>query len=412
MGHAAVYTISNFAVAGVPFLLLPVLTRVLNPEEYGAIAMFTIIVAFLTVGAGLNVHGAVMVRYFDQGKFCISTYITTALLILGSTSIALGLIVLTASPLLEKLTGLPVAWLMLAVIVAACQFIVQLLLTMWQASRQPTRFAAFRVSHAMVDGTASVLLVVVFALSWEGRLVGLSAAWMVSAIAALWLLLRNGWLTTSVSGAYAKDALRYGVPLVPHALAGLVLAMADRFLVTNLLDLTATGIYMVAVQVGLILQIAADAFNKAFAPWLMAALKQKNNHRDKKIVQYTYGYFGLILTTAFVAGFFSEFIIKILAGEQYQSAAEVARYILIGNAFVGMYYMVTNYVFYSRRTELLSIMTTIVGGITLALSWYLIQHAGIVGAAQAFMTGQILMFLGTWFLANRCHPMPWRLKPI
>ena len=34
-GHAAIYTLSNFAVAGVPFLLLPVLTRVLDPAAYG-----------------------------------------------------------------------------------------------------------------------------------------------------------------------------------------------------------------------------------------------------------------------------------------------------------------------------------------------------------------------------------------
>lgn len=412
LGHAAAYTISNFAVAGVPFLLMPVLTRALNPEEYGAIAMFTVIVAFLAVGAGLNVHGAVMVRYFDQDKFCISTYVTTALAILGSTSAALGVIVLLTGPFLKKFTSLPEDWLLLAVMVAACQFIVQLLLTMLQASQKPAQFAAFRIGHALVDGAISVLLVVIFALSWEGRLIGISAAWMFSAVVAGGILFRSGWLTGSISKAYAKDALRYGVPLVPHALAGPALALADRFLVTNLLDLTATGVYMVAVQVGLILQIAADAFNKAFAPWLMAALKRKDSNRDIRIVKYTYWYFGLILTTALIAGVFSELIISTLAGEQYQSAAELIKYVLIGNAFIGMYYMVTNYIFYSRRTEILSIMTITIGVITLFLSWILIQKAGIVGAAQGFMIGQFLMFSGTWFLANRCHPMPWRLKPI
>lgn len=409
-GDAAIYTISNFAVAGVPFLLLPMLTRALSPDAYGAVAMFTVVVSFFAVGAGLNVHGAVMVRYFDPEKFCISTYVSTALFILGFTSLVLTLAVVAGSNHLENLTGLPMNWLLLAVCVAACQFIVQLLLTLWQSSKQPAKFAAFRFSHATMDGMVSLLLVVTFALSWEGRLLGISTAWTVSAVAALWFLFRSGWFARSVKKDHAVDALRYGVPLVPHAIAGLVLAMTDRFLVTNLLDLTATGIYMVAVQVGLILQIAADAFNKAFAPWLMETLKHNDYSRDKRIVKYTYGYFGLILTVAVVAGFFSEFIIKLLAGEQYESAAEVAKYTLVGNAFVGMYYMVTNYIFYSRRTELLSLMTATVGLITVGLSWYLIQKSGIVGAAQAFMVGQVLMFFGTWFLANRCHPMPWRLR--
>lgn len=407
-GDTAIYTLSNFAVAGVPFLLLPVLTRALSPDAYGAVAMFTVVVSFFAVGAGLNVHGAVMVRYFDPEKFCISTYVSTALFILAFTSLILTLVVVVGGNHLENLTGLPMNWLLVAVCVAACQFIVQILLTLWQSSKQPAKFAAFRFSHSTMDGMVSLLLVVAFALSWEGRLLGISTAWTASAAAALWFLFRSGWLARSVRKDYAVDALRYGVPLVPHAIGGLVLAMTDRFLVTNLLDLTATGIYMVAVQVGLILQIAADAFNKAFAPWLMETLKHNDHSRDKRIVKYTYSYFGLILTVAVVAGFFAEFIINLLAGEQYQSAAEVARYTLVGNAFVGMYYMVTNYIFYSRRTELLSLMTTTVGLITIGLTWYLIQESGIVGAAQAFMVGQILMFFGTWFLANRCHPMPWR----
>lgn len=407
-GDAATYTISNFVVAVVPFLLLPVLTRALSPDAYGAVAMFSVVVSFFAVVAGLNVQGAVMVRYFDPEKFCISTYVSTALLILLFTTLVLTLAVVAGSNHLENLTGLSINWLLLAVCVAACQFIVQLLLTLWQSSKQPAKFAVFRMSHATMDGLVSLLLVVTFALSWEGRLFGISTAWAVSAVAALWILFRSGWLEISVKKDCAVDALRYGVPLVPHTVAGLVLAMTDRFLVTNLLDLTATGIYMVAVQVGLVLQIAADAFNKAFGPWLMETLKHNDPTRDKRIVKYTYGYFGLILTVAVVAGFFSEFIIKLLAGEQYHTAAEVARYTLVGNAFVGMYYMVTNYIFYSRRTELLSLMTTAVGLITIGLSWYLIQESGIVGAAQAFMVGQILMFLGTWFLANRCHPMPWR----
>lgn len=65
-GHAAIYPLSNFAIAGVPFILLPVLTRILTPAAYGVVAMFALVVAFMSVGVGLNVHRAIAVRYFDQ----------------------------------------------------------------------------------------------------------------------------------------------------------------------------------------------------------------------------------------------------------------------------------------------------------------------------------------------------------
>jgi O-antigen/teichoic acid export membrane protein len=82
-------------------------------------------------------------------------------------------------------------------------------------------------------------------------------------------------------------------------------------------------------------------------------------------------------------------------------------YILLGNAFMGMYYMVTNYIFFARRTGLLSALTISVGILTVALNWYLIQINGIAGAAQAFMFGQALLFIGAWMMAQYCYSMPW-----
>lgn len=410
LGSAIIYTVANFAVAGVPFLLLPILTRNLSPEEYGAVAMFMVVVAFMAVGTGLNTHGAIMIRYFDSDRFQTSTYVSSVLFILLASTSVLSIIVYLGQDELELYTGLPITWIAFAVFVASSQFVVQILLTLWQASEQPTKFASLRISQATLDGVFSLFLVITLALSWEGRLLGIGTAWGVSAIAAFYFLYKGGWLVKTADRYHAKDALRYGIPLLPHAIAGLALAMTDRLLVTNLMDLTSTGVYMVAVQIGMILQIAADAFNKAFAPWLINALHNKNLNRDIKIVRYTYLYFVVILSIAIGIGAASEFIVDLVAGDQYKEAADIAKYMLIGNAFVGMYFMVTNYVFFSRRTELLSLTTTIIGIATFGLTYYLIKINGAIGAAQAFMISQILMFLVTWYIANKCHSMPWGLR--
>jgi O-antigen/teichoic acid export membrane protein len=244
-------------------------------------------------------------------------------------------------------------------------------------------------------------------LSWQGRLTGMAVAWALAAAAALWLMVREGWVARAPSAACARDALRYGVPLLPHALGALLLGMADRFLVTNLMDVGSTGVYVVAVQIGMVLGIAADAFNRAFAPWLMETLQQAGQERKQRIVQYTYFYFGVILAVAAVGTVVAPYLLGALVGPRYQAVAPIVGYILFGNAFMGMYYMVTNYVFIARRTELLSGLSIVVGAATTALNWYLITHRGLSGAAQAFMFGQALLFLGTWVIANYCYQMPW-----
>ncbi|RKQ58707.1 O-antigen/teichoic acid export membrane protein [Vogesella indigofera] len=407
IGDAAIYTISNFAVAGVPFLLLPVLTRILSPEDYGLIAMFTMVVSFFVVAAGLNIHGAVMVRYFEPKKFSMPCYVSTTLCILIITTVLLALFVWIFSRKIQLITALPLKWLMLAVVVAALQFLVQTLLTLWQASKQPLKFGALRLNHALMDGLVSILLVVVMLYSWQGRLFGIALAWTVTALIALYWLRREHWLTRNLNMAYAKDALRYGIPLLPHAIGGLLLATADRFMVTNFLDVASTGIYLVAIQIGLILGIAADAFNKAFAPWLMEALHNADLAKKRKIVRNTYLYFIVIVFLALAGSVCAPQLLGIMVGPKYQSASPIIGYIMLGNAFTGMYYMVTNYIFFARRTELLSVLTISVGVITTLFNWQLIQINGITGAAQAFMIGLALLFFGAWGLSQICYRMPW-----
>lgn len=406
-GHAAIYTISNFAVAGVPFLLLPVLTRVLDPASYGVVAMFSMVVAFISIFVGLNVHGAISVRYLDNSKFDIPTYVSSSLAILTISTVLMLLFISVAGNTLSDLTAIPVKWLYIAVLVAFFQFVVQVLLALWQASKKPVRYGVMRLSHALLDGCGSITFVVVLTLSWQGRITGMLAAWIFVAIVAAYYLIREGWLAKSVETAYVKDALSYGGPLIPHAVGGGLLGMADRFMINNLLDVSSTGIYVVAVQLGLILGMLADSFNKAFAPWLMEKLVGISPDLQGRVVRFTYAYFFAIIILALIGGIIGPLILPLLVGPEFQLAGDILIYIMIGNAFMGMYYMITNYIFFSRRTGLLSALTITVGALTVVTSWFLIKEYCLKGAAIGFMLGQAGLFLGAWIISNKCVPMPW-----
>jgi O-antigen/teichoic acid export membrane protein len=406
-GHATIYTLSNFAVTGVPFLLLPVLTRVLDPAAYGVVAMFSMVVAFISIFVGLNVHGAITVRYLDNSKFDIPRYVSSSLAILAISTVLILICISIAGDILAELTAIPLKWLYIAVLVACFQFVVQLLMALWQASKKPIRYGALRLSHALLDGGFSIALVVFMTLSWQGRLTGMLAACICIAIVAAYYLIREGWLARSVDIAYIKDALSYGVPLIPHAVGGVMLGIADRFMVNNILDVSSTGIYVVAVQLGMILGMLVDSFNKAYAPWLMEKLASITATSQSQIVRFTYSYFLTILLLAMLGGVVGPLLLPLLVGPKFQPAGDILIYILIGNAFKGMYYMVTNYIFFSRRTGLLSTLTIIVGALTVVTNWFLIKAYGLKGAAIGFMLGQVGLFLGAWVLSNVCVPMPW-----
>lgn len=406
---ALVYTGANLVTAAIPFLMLPILTRTLTPEEYGIVAMFTVSVAFFGALTGLSVHGAIGIRYFELSRATeFPRYVATCMLILAlSTGATLTAAWLTM-PLLSRVTSLPPFWVAAAVLASSAQFVVQVQLSIWQSAKRPWRFGGLRLLQAALDAGLSLVLVVALGLSWQGRLGGIALAAALVCLLAAGLMWWKGWFLLPPSKAYAANALRFGVPLIPHALGGLLISIVDRLLITNVLDVGSTGVYMVALQIGMVLGLLTDSFNKAFAPWLIENLRHTDKARDISIVRFTYLYFVAVLLFALLVSVLATPILHLIAGEKFLHAEPLIRYIIFGYAFGGMYYMVTNYVFFAGRTELLSVLTFVTGALNVSLTYCLLQRNGLLGAAQGFMTAQMIVFCCTWLLAQHCRPMPWR----
>lgn len=405
VSNAAIYTVANILNSAIPFLLLPVLTRLLTPEQYGMVAIFGVLTSTFGAFAGLSVHGAVNVRYFDA-EVDLPRYVVTALAILASSAAVVLGVVLAGASWLTEWTGLPLAGLALAVVAAAAQFVINIRLVLWQVRGHAVRYGAFQVGQMLLNLVLSLLLIAALGLGWEGRALGIALALSLFAVVALVTLQRAGLVTWPPSAAYAKDALRFGVPLIPHVIGSLFIASSDRLMVAGLLNVHEAGVYAAGMQIGLVIGVLADASVKAVSPWIYARLARPDDAARRTIVRLTYAYFAAIALVALVFSALAPHLLM-LVGEQFRSSRDVVVYIAIGGAFSGMYLMVVNYIFFVGRNELLSAVSLAVGVLNLGLSYVLVQRSGAVGAAQAYMVSQFVMFVATWILAAKCHPMPW-----
>src|SRR5690606_24024267 len=107
---------------------------------------------------------------------------------------------------------------------------------------------------------------------------------------------------------------------------------------------------------------------------------------------------------AFIAG---PWLVTFVAGEQYARAGDFFGWIALGQGFRGMYLMQTNYIFYSKKTGLLSTITLSTGIVNVILMVFLIGIYGLEGAAYSFSIAMGIFFLLTWLAAQKRHPMPW-----
>ena len=405
-----VFTASNAINSSIPFLLIPVLTRFLNPAEYGIISIFQVASTLLISFVGLNTHNAAIVQYYKKDEIDFPNFVYNTLIILLFSFLAImGLFFLFSSPL-SRLIEFPENWLPLIVIFAAAQFLFQLLLGLWIAEEKPVLYGIFQISQTALNLLLSLILVIPLEMGWKGRILGQVIIFALYAFITVYILYRKKYITTGYNKVYLRKALRFGIPLIPHTFGGAALMLADRFIISHVKGISEVGVYMVGFQFAQIIMLFQDSVNNAFAPWIYKNLK-KNSHDDNiKLVKVTYWYFAFILIIALSYSLLVPSFFRIFVGVEFAAGVQFIFWISMGFAFNGMYKMVVNYIFYAEKTYVLASITTFCAVCNISLTFVLVKMFGTIGAAYSLCISYFISFILTWFFSNRVYPMPWGLK--
>jgi O-antigen/teichoic acid export membrane protein len=391
----------------VPFLALPPLARSLEPEEFGQMGLYLALINIATVIVGLSVHGIISVVHFRDGAHAVAGYVQSSIRLVLLTGIPLIFGTLLLAPVLEKLTGLPGEWIWTAAVIALAQFIVALGMAVFQAKEQPFNYAILQVGVTIGWAICSILLIWGVGMGWTGRAIGQLIAVITMAFVALLLLKNKGILSSASATAPLSTLLRFGLPLVPHSLAGAIIAGSDRILLSNIGSTEMAGHYFAAFQICALITVGASAVNQAWIPWLYKRLAAPNIGTNMEVVLATYVLNTLLLLAALLLALAAPFLVTIVAGDKYLDAVPAIRWLAPAAAFSGMYYFVTNYLFYSGRTGVLSSITVCVAVFQIILLMVCVPRWGIEGAAFSTLMAAAIYWLVTWYVAHRLSPMPW-----
>lgn len=404
-----IYTASNVIRSAIPFLLLPILTRYLTPSDYGIVATFQVLLAMMIVFVGLNMHGAVAVNFFKISKEELRGYIGNVILILlASFILTLGIIYSLRTPL-SHLIKFSENWLPIIVVVALSQFLFTLTLTLWRVEQKPLPYGLFQILQTILNVGLSLIFVVALGWHWQGRLSGIIITSIIFAFIGAFIIYKRKYINFSFNKSYIKDALFFGIPLIPHALGGWIMTSIDRIFINSMVNVAATGIYVVGYQVGMIIGLLATSFNQAWSPFLYEKLKENNYATKVKIVKFTYLYYVGIIALALSSSFVAPYFLKFFVGKSFYSAYKYVIWIALGYAANGMYFMVVNYIFYVKKTYILAWITFFSAGANIVLNYFLIKANGAIGAAQATTVTFFVSFILTWILSAKVYKMPWRL---
>lgn len=201
-----IYLAANLAAAAVPFALLPILVRLIDKAEYGQVAIFQAFVNVALAIVGVNTVGAVKRHYFDArkagaaGKAGYARFIGATMTVLAGSLALSFAVVLALGRLLEPLTGLDIRALAFGLVFAAASFVVNIRLSDYQVRGRAVSYGIMQVGIAMTNLVSSLVIVIWFLRSAEGRILGITLSGLAVAAIAMTSLWRERLLGCRWSG--------------------------------------------------------------------------------------------------------------------------------------------------------------------------------------------------------------------
>jgi len=407
-----IFVLGDILNKAIPFLLLPFLTRYLTPDEYGKVSMFMVLVTIFSIFAGLSIHGAVNVQFFKKSREELGRYIANVLLILSVSTLFLVLISLIAYRFfgdeISRLVDLPWIWIFMALFVASAQFVSMINHTLWIAEKKAVPYIVYQLSQSLSTAILIIGFVAGLSMGWRGQVGALFIVSLLSSIVSLYLLYKRRYIHFGIDPEYIVDALKFGLPLIPHSLAGWIRTGMDKMVISIFFGTTVLGFYSVGFQLGIIMGVITTAFHKVWSPLLMERLSRKLDSEQRlRIVRLTYLYFVSLLSFSFLLYIALRAIVPVILDEKYINALEFLPYILLSYTFNGMYFMVVDYIFYVQKTTILASVTFVTSLLYLSILYPMQLLYGPVGVAISVTITSFIVFLATWWYANRVYPMPW-----
>ena len=404
LGRGSVYTLATAAQAMAGLLVVPVVTRLLDPAEYGVVASAMVVLQLLGLAAALGLPGVIMLEWFDGADGPTRARRLAVTTVLGAVLVA-ALVDLTGPWWSTLFSGLGYdAPLRLAVWSAVPLAAVGASQGLLRSARRAGTFVAVTLAAtlgAQLLALAAMLVVGATPTAYFGGLfVGLSTAGLAG------LLLGGVRSPRPADLRVTRRSLGTGMPTVPHSIALFALFAVDRVMVERYDGLAAAGRYQLAYLVGAVGLSLVAAVNNAWSPIILSA---QSDARWRALAQTSKALTRLAVPIVAGTALAAPILLGVAAPSSYDTAALSDVTVLVAASLLPyvLYLSNVHVVFFHRRTNVLAVATPVAATANVALNVLLIPAWGLAGAAVASVLGYLLLAGFVALAARRLAAVPW-----
>lgn len=284
------YTSGNILLRFFSFLLIPLYTAFLNPEQYGIVNLAFGFVNVYSCIIMVGMQYSVIRFYADfktdntKVKILISTVISAVLIIGILLSIILVISEKAWNNLLFKgITFFPIVLLSILIsLVSALYGIYQETLKGMQKAKKSVILSY--VFFLLMLGS-NIFTVIILKKGAQGILISTFFVNLIMTIMMVIDLRKQQLLYFDININILKQLLKYSLPLVPHSLSYNISSFFTRIIINSKLNTSILGLFSLASQFGGVADVVSNSVQSAFQPWLFSKLNDltdKDSYEDIK----------------------------------------------------------------------------------------------------------------------------------
>jgi O-antigen/teichoic acid export membrane protein len=367
------YGLGQFLPKLINFLLIPVYAFYLVPEELGVYDIFYTLFSFLLIVMRLNLPGAIIRFYYDYQDDAdrLGSYIKTIYVGVIFSSVIIGLIFFVFKQNVITLLGAP-AHADYLLIVIGCAILAgsgDVQKRLLQVREQSAYSAKLNVATTLVSIVLSVFFVMVLGYGARGLFYAMLISSAAFFIQAQYYLKDD--LKRKIDTTLLPSSFKYSMGIFPYLVIGHLNPVILKSFLANVVSSSAVGIFSMASRVTSPQLLIISAFSSTITPIYFSILKEgKGDFAEYKKNVRRVILLAFMVMIAFVS--LAPPAIEIFLPIAYKESANVVAWLSLGFMPQILYILVSQDIFYSKKTLIVSVVNVLGMLLSLLTSFLLI----------------------------------------
>ncbi len=385
------------------FFLIPLLTKILGPYEFGLWSQIIATAEFFLPLISLGLHGA-LVRFLaaevdkkriQEGFYSVFTIVVVLSIIFSC------IIFLASGPIAAKFFDNRADLLKLVTLIIIFQSANTILLAYFRTFKQIGKYSFF----VLLENYASLLII--FLIVFSGYHIA-AVIWTVIVFKALLFI----YLSLSVYKQIGfclpkfqnvKNYLHYSLPSLPSNVAGWFVQLSDRYVIAYFVGVTAVGYYSPAYALGAMILLLVEPFSFVLTPYLSDLYDNRRTDEVQKYIYYSLKYFLVLAIPAVTAvSFLSRPILEILSTREIATSAYlVTPAVALSFLFYGLLVIIGEIIFLVKKTKIIALTWILAGILNVVLNIVLVPRLGIIAAGLTTLIAYLFVFFLVTYFAKK-----------